>query len=134
MKNLKSFLYPKKKENLKFVLSEAFTDENGTPIEWEMRELTAEEGIEVRQQIGSGGDAVQILAAFVAEALVYPNLHDKELLDELSQIKGRPVFSARDALFAVVPSNRLMGKLCSIYKQYNELDVDISGLIEQLKK
>lgn len=43
MKNLEGFLNPKRKPNLRFVLSEDFTDEDGAPLVWEMRTLTARE-------------------------------------------------------------------------------------------
>ena len=126
-------MYPKKKENLKFVLSDAFIDDDGKPIEWEMRELTAEEGVEVRKQLSFGEDPVKTLAMFVGESLVVPDLHNQELLEELSRIKGRPIFTAGEALLAIL-TNTLIGRLCAIYKQYNDLDTDIGELIDRLKK
>ena len=44
METLKNFLHPKRKENIRFVLSDSFVDEQGNPLEWEMRQIKAKEG------------------------------------------------------------------------------------------
>ena len=47
METLKNFLHPKRKENIRFVLSDSFVDEQGNPLEWEMRQIKAKEGMEI---------------------------------------------------------------------------------------
>ena len=41
MNTLKNFLNPVRKENIKFVLSDAFVDDEGKPLQWEMRQISA---------------------------------------------------------------------------------------------
>lgn len=67
MNNFNSLLNPKRKENLKFVLSNAFVDDEGEPLEWEMRQLSAAEGAELAR---SGASNIKTLTAMVAHALV----------------------------------------------------------------
>ena len=95
VKNLEAFLNPKRKENLKFPLSAAFVDKDGKPVEWEMKELSTEEVLAVSKETKDQDSRTQMLAV-VAEALVYPDLHDAELLDALSKREGRPILKAVD--------------------------------------
>ena len=67
MKSLNRFLNPVRKPNKKFVLSSAFVEEDGTPIEWEMRALSAKECKEISNaaEDKSGSDilAMQVAAS-----------------------------------------------------------------------
>ena len=132
MKNLRSFLYPKKKENLKFVLSDAFIDDDGKPIEWEIRQLTAKEGIEARKQLNQSDDIVEQSLGYLAEAVVYPDLHDKELLDGISEIIGHKVLSAKDVLLYLLDDDQIIG-LVSTYLQYSAIDRTVDELAANLK-
>lgn len=131
MKSLNSFLNPKRKENLRFVLSNAFLGEDGKPIEWEMRQLTAPEGAELTKSLDSK-DYTKAMSAYVAEALVYPDLHNKELLSGLSEREGKPILKAVDALMCLVNDAEL-ASLISHYVQHNELTTGISEKIEEVK-
>ena len=121
MKNLASFLTPKRKPNLKFRLSRAFVDENGEPIEWEMRQLSAAESAEIT---GTGEMNYQkAMIKCVSESLVYPDMHDRDLLDGLSKREGRKILDAAEAL-ALLVSDAEMGTLISKYNSlYDETDV-----------
>lgn len=127
MKSLDSFLNPKRKPNLKIPLSPAFVDEKGIPIEWEMKQLTAKEGLNIE-----GENYKEIMTAYVAESLVFPNLHDKSLLDGLTEREGHKVLSAKDALLCIVNDNEI-AKLIEEYTRFNELTTDFNKLVDEAK-
>ncbi len=131
MKSLNSFLNPKRKENLKFVLSDAFIDEAGQPIEWELRQLSAQEGLELQNQI-SDANYTTVMTEYVAAAMVYPNLHDTELLNGLSQKAGRKILKASDALVAMLTDVEL-AEAINRYSKYNELTTGIEEMVEEAK-
>lgn len=92
MNQLKAFLEPVQEENIKFVVSKRFLDENKNPIEWELQYITTEEDDRLRRRFtktaalkGRGGDKTQdfdsngYITALVAACVVYPNLHNAEL-------------------------------------------------------
>ncbi len=106
-------LNPKRKENLKFVLSNAFLDEAGNPLEWELRELTAAEGAE----LGS----IRMLTTMIAHALVRPNLRNAEFLAALSRQRGRTFLDATEALTALVTDSEL-AKLILLYELHNTVE------------
>ena len=121
MNDLNSFLYPKPKENLRFTLSDRFCDENGKPIEWEMRSLSAAEGIE-QGRLGSD-NMLEIMANTVALALVVPNLKDKDLLDGLSKREGHTILKPLDALKCLITDAEL-SKMVALYNSHNSISAD----------
>ena len=81
-------------EYKKIVVSNRFKDENGKPIEWEIRALTNEENDELQRRamvnvpvMGQRGaftrelDNVKYSAMLLAASVVYPDLNDAELQD-----------------------------------------------------
>lgn len=81
-----------KPRTVKLVVSKGFLDENGKPIEWELRVLTAAEDAEIRRAstrkvktAGKSGvytqefDVNTYLAKLTAACVVYPDLNDAEL-------------------------------------------------------
>lgn len=81
-------------ENKKFVVSDRFKDENGKPIEWEIRALTNEENDEITRRAminvpvaGQRGaytrelDNAKYSSLLLAASVVYPDLNDAELQD-----------------------------------------------------
>lgn len=83
-----------KVENKKIVVSNRFKDENGKPIEWEIRALTNEENDEIARRCmvnvpvaGRRGaftrelDQAKFSTALLAASVVYPDLNDAELQD-----------------------------------------------------
>jgi len=126
MKSLNSFLNPKRKPNLKFKL-EAFEEE------FEMRLLSAQEDTEISKQIAGGGETgVDIMTRYVAESLVVPDLHSKELLDALSEREGRKVLDVADALKCLVNGAEL-SKLITIYNDFANVTVDFGKEVNDIK-
>lgn len=131
MKNLKAFLNPARKENLKFVLSEAFRDENGAAVEWELRQLSSMESCELQKQY-EGRSQSDILLTVIACSLVYPNLRDAELLRELSQREGRTILEPAEALKALTTDAELT-RLIVMYQRHNALDANLAELAANAK-
>lgn len=113
-----SLLNPKRKENLKFVLSNAFLDDAGNPLEWELRQLTAAEGAELARE---NANSLRTLTTMVARALVRPDLHNAEFLRALSQQRGRTFLDAAEALTALVTDSEL-AKLILLYELHNTVE------------
>jgi len=83
-----------KDENIKYVASKRFLDENGKPIEWELCCITSEEDEAIRKactkrvpipgkknQYTQEIDYNLYLGKLAARCTVFPNLNDKELQD-----------------------------------------------------
>lgn len=96
MGNLSAFLSQNalKDENIKYVASKRFLDENGKPIEWELCCITSEEDEAIRKactkrvpipgrknQYTQEIDYNLYLGKLAARCTVFPNLNDKELQD-----------------------------------------------------
>lgn len=120
MKNLEGFLNPKRKPNLRFILSEDFTGEDGAPLVWEMRTLTARELCEVRAFYEGRGQEETTLA-LIAKSLVAPNISDAGLLRGLSQKEGRSILDPVDALQALLSAAE-MGTLISCYFKHQQVN------------
>lgn len=111
-------------ENKKIVVSNRFKDENGKPIPWEIRALSADENdalqarcmINVpvpgqRNQYTREIDQVKYTAMLLAESVVYPELNDAELQDSYG-VKG---------------ADGLLRKMLLI-SEYNELAKEVAAL------
>lgn len=94
MNNLSAFLHPVKEENLRFVASKRFVNEDGTFAEWEVRALSGEEDENLRKkctkriqvpgkmgQFTNETDYNQYLGLMAATCTVEPNLYSSELQD-----------------------------------------------------
>lgn len=81
-------------ENKKVIISKRFVDENGQPIEWELKAISAEENEELQRKCmvnvpvaGRRGqttreiDQFKFTNALLAASVVYPDLLDAELQD-----------------------------------------------------
>lgn len=81
-------------ENKKVVISNRFKDENGKPIPWEIRALSADENDELQKRCmvnipvpGQRGqftrelDQIKYTAMLLTESVVFPELTDAELQD-----------------------------------------------------
>lgn len=81
-------------ENKKIVVSNRFKDENGNPMQWEIRALTNEENDDLQRRamvnvpvVGQRGaytrelDNVKYSSMLLAASVVYPDLNDAELQD-----------------------------------------------------
>lgn len=87
-------------ENKKIILSNRFKDENGKPIPFEIKALSATENDELQRRCmvnvpvpGQRGqfvrelDQIKYTANLLAESVVFPNLNDAELQDSYG-VKG----------------------------------------------
>lgn len=90
MSNLSAFLKTNKKtkENVKYVASESFVDENGKPIEWEIKPVSSRRADALREEcteIKKGNrvkvDTTKFNKLLAIECTVFPDLNDKELQD-----------------------------------------------------
>lgn len=94
MTNLTAFLSQNKikQENIKFVASNNFIDENKKPIEWEIRAISQNEADELRKsctkrvKIAGKGyinetDTDLYMSKVAAACTVFPDLKNKELQD-----------------------------------------------------
>jgi len=131
MNEFERFISPAKKENLRFVLSKEYRDNDGTPLVWEMRQLSALEGLEIERQYSAKGDT-EVMVAMAAASLVVPDLSDATLLSELSEKVNATVLSPLQALKAMLTMAQLV-KLIKLYISYNELDESVQNLVAQAK-
>lgn len=82
------------RENVKYVPTKSFTDENGNPIEWTIKPLTTKEAEAMRDkytkdvpilgkpnQFKQQLDVAKYNASLIAKSVVEPNLNDAELRD-----------------------------------------------------
>lgn len=92
--NLEAFMIEEKEEIVEYVASTRFKDEQGNPIPWKLRTLTAKENDEIRKQcykqIQVPGkrsqfkqefDTVKYLELLAEKCIVEPNLNAVELQD-----------------------------------------------------
>lgn len=106
MDKLEAFLRPRKKKNVRFVLSEEFCKENGEAAVWEMRVLSAGELCEIRKRYERRSDEDMTLA-LIAKSLVIPDMSDAALLRGLSEREGRTILDPADALRAMLTAPQL---------------------------
>ena len=100
------------------MLSNAFVDDAGKPLEWEMRELSATEGAELARENASN---IRMLTTMVAHSLVKPNLRNAEFLRALSQQRGRTFLDPAEALTALVTDSEL-ARLILLYELHNTVE------------
>lgn len=93
MGTLKGFLNPKKVENIKFVVSNRFVDDDGNPLEWELRALSAKESellqpdcmikkASSRRGVSSLDlDAALYTKKMMAKCVVKPDLNEIDIQD-----------------------------------------------------
>lgn len=117
MNNFNQLLTPEHKGNLIFVLSDAFSDEAGQPLEWELRQMNRAE----QSRWARAAQDEAALLALLAETLVRPRFDDGALLSALSDRFGRPV-AAAEAIGLLLSWDELR-KLKGAFLQLNGLDM-----------
>lgn len=96
-------------KNEKFAPTESLRDENGKPLEWEFKKISAKENEEIREactmEVQVKGKpnmfrpkvkTSEYLAKMIAASVVYPDLYDKELQDSYG------VMTPEDLVYAMV--------------------------------
>lgn len=119
MKNLESFLkYSEvKSDNIKFVVDENIKDEEGNPIEWELKKLKAQDSEEAQDasfKLDIESQDVQFnqrayRGKLMAKSVVYPDLNNAALQDAFG------VCTSEDLLVAMLD----MGPYQNLEKQVN---------------
>lgn len=89
--NLESFMLKEEAQEIEFVASKKFKDQEGNPIPWKLRTITAQENDALRKQcykqIQNGKrmkqefDSVRYLELLADKCVVFPDLHNVELLE-----------------------------------------------------
>lgn len=134
-----------KKENVKFVASQAFTEDGkpvkdgGKPLEWEIRALTSKEDDTLRKQstkqvkvVGKSGvyrsemDAATYIGKLAAACTVFPDLNNKELQDSYG------VMGADELLKAMLSPGEY-AEYCNKVSEVNDFDVDNAELVKEAK-
>lgn len=131
MKSLHRFLNPVRKENTKFVLSSAFVEDDGTPIEWEMRALGAYETQAINRE-NMDKETSDIVAMQVAESLVYPNLKDAELVKAFADANGGKILAPHEILLKMLTAAEY-NKLVGVFNTQNEVTMNFTALVEEAK-
>lgn len=132
METLKNFLHPKRKENIRFVLSDSFVDEQGNPLEWEMRQIKAKEGMEISRDCEGASRKWRQWRAISQRLLVVPNLKSAEIVDAMAQEHNGKIMSPSEILLELVTDGEL-AKLVRIYNQHNQASLDFHTLKEEAK-
>ena len=122
MSGLELFLKQNKKEteNVKYAASKNFVDENGKPIEWEIRAIKSKEAENIRSacnKIVKGKpvtDNAKFNAMFASKCTVYPNLNDAFLQDSYG------VMSASDLITEMLDND-------GEYQNYVKNCLEVSG-------
>ena len=140
MSNFSAFLAQNKikKDHVKFVASESFV-ENGKPIEWELRVLSADEGESLRREStrkvpvpGRKGAYTQefdgnvYLGKLTTASVVFPNLNDAELQNSYGVMGAEQLLKA---MLTVGEYLNLSGKVGEI-NGFNESEEE---LVEEAK-
>lgn len=124
MTSFDSFLHPERKPNLCFKLG-SFSEE------FEMRQLSASEDMELIRSLEGDNNATTLIH-YAAEALVVPDLHNKALLDALSERERKPIMNAADALVAMTSSSELAAIL-QTYTDFSRVSVSFKDGVEAIK-
>lgn len=136
-KTLKGFLYENaiKKDNVLYIASKRFVDENGKPIEWELAPLDVKtvEKIQARHQkrVPIKGtqkyelktDQNAIMLDMALESIKYPNLNDEELQNSWG------VIGNEDLLLKMLSP----GELTDLYMAINQACDFDAGMEDKIK-
>lgn len=141
MSNLSAFLVQnvEKTENIKYVVSKRFLDENQKPIEWEVRCVTSSEDEELRRnctkrvrvpgkknQFTNETDYNLYLGKLAAACTVYPNLNNAELQSNYG------VMGADSLLKAMLLPGEYANYLTKV-QEVNGFDIDFDEMVEEAK-
>lgn len=107
MSNLQAFMIEKKEEIFEYVASKRFINEDGKPIAWKLRTITAKENEELRKQcykqilVQNGKkkmyqqqlDTVKYLELLADKCIVDPDLHHVDILDYYGEMNSIDVLT-----------------------------------------
>lgn len=142
MSNLTLFLKKNKKvrENTKYAATKSLCDENGKPLEWEIKALTTTETENIRSECtteiqipGKPGmyrpkiDSKLYIAKLIASSVVFPDLYNKELQDSYG------VKTPEDLLKQMVDDPTEYNAFADFIQNYTGLDSSLSDKVEEAK-
>lgn len=119
-------------EEVEFIVSDRFKDEDGNPIAWKLRAMSPDNALLASDRATSvvGGKADfktnDYFKNVVTESVIYPNLRDKELQDSYG------VMDPKDLLNKMLNS-REFNKLLSKCMTINGLNKDFDDLKTEVK-
>lgn len=125
---------------MKFAATKNFTDENGEPLEWEIRPITIKEDEQIRadctRDVPVTGkphlfrpkmDAEQYIAKLMAASVVFPDLLNMELQDSYG------VRDPEDLLREMVDCLGEYNKFGTFIQKYNGFDVSMEEKSKEVK-
>lgn len=125
-------------ENKKIVVSKRFKDENGNPIEWEIRAITSDENEDIQRRatvrtpvVGQRGaytsdmDKIRYGHLLAAASVVYPELDDAELQDSYG-------VKTPDALLKKMLYPAEFAELLSQISDFSDIET-LSDMVEEAK-
>lgn len=128
------------KSNEKYAPTKSLTDENGSPLEWEFRHITAKENEDLRERctvdVQVKGkinmfrpklNTSQYLTEMICESVVYPDLLDAELQDSYS------VKTPQELLFAMVDDPGEYQDLCVFIQEFQGFTETLDEKVEKAK-
>lgn len=142
MSNLTLFLKKNKKvrENTKYAATESLCDENGKPLEWEIKALTTTEAEDIRTECttevpvpGKPGmyrpkvDSKLYVAKLTASCVVFPDLYNKELQDSYG------VKTPEDLLKQMIDNPTEYNDFVEFVQNYNGFNNSLNDKVEEAK-
>lgn len=142
MSSLKQFLKGNKKvkENAKYVATTSLTDENGNPLEWEIKPITSRQNDDLQEECtvevqvkGKTGvfrpklNTKEYLRKMIVASVAYPDLYDKELQDSYS------VMDAEDLLLEMIDDPGEYNQLATFIQEFNGFTKTIAEKVEEVK-
>ena len=142
MGNLSLFLKKNKKvrTNTFFAATKSLCDENGKPLEWEIKALTTKESEDIRSECttevpvtGKPGmvrpkvDTKAYIAKLIAACVVFPDLYNKDLQDSYG------VRTPEDLLKEMVDDPTEYNALAEFIQNFNGLDESLEEKVKEAK-
>lgn len=140
MSNFSAFMASnvEKIENKKVIVSKRFKDENGKPIEWEIRAITSDENEDLMRRatvqvpvVGQRGrftreqDQAKYTGLLLAASVVYPDLNDAALQDSYG-------VKSPDALIKKMLYPTELGELAQAVANLSDLE-SLEDAVEEAK-
>lgn len=120
-------------DEVDFVVSKRFRDENGVPVAWKLRAMNPEKSLlssDNAMCIDRKGNADFKVSAYykniVVNSVVFPNLYDKSLQDSYNVMSP-------DDLLNVMLNSREFNRLLKKCQDINGLDKDFDILKDEVK-
>jgi hypothetical protein len=142
MGNLSLFLKKNKKvkTNAHYAATKSLCDENGNPLEWEIKPLTTKEAEDIRTECttevpvtGKPGmfrpklDSKMYFAKLISACIVFPDLYNAELQDSYG------VKTPEDLLKEMVDDPTEYNAFAEFIQNFNGLDETLADKVEEAK-